>query len=376
MLPAGSNTLYDNHCITVLHLSAPFCDANGPFPDKTFPALWGQFKRRLREHMDSNPAWKPSKGLATRISELRRVGRGPLAFIDPRLPNKNLEVAPKLQPPFLLRYSPALFANEAPEMFNYDAETNRLTWASWTVSFIFHFDTQGAEPVRFSSVYPSAAVIQPTWLSTSILLIACRLQRTWYDSANASVLGTVNQTLLFLARGVWCNWSGTSWILTTFTLMHNTSHRRLLTYSWCRLSLRPGITEPWLNSSQKSSGKSADCTWLYCTACKERLHPSSNQKRHYFVTFRDKQSQQYLKPVKRKERPNQQNKQKCKEESASDDEDLVPDICSQVYLYLFKVQSTCTFCEVLALRNILAKHEGMFAHNIFFAQSRQHFACE
>ena len=31
------------------------------------------------------------------------------------------------QPPFLLRYSPALFAREAGDMFEYDAETNRLS---------------------------------------------------------------------------------------------------------------------------------------------------------------------------------------------------------------------------------------------------------
>ena len=31
------------------------------------------------------------------------------------------------QPPFLLRYSPQLFAKEAPEMFNHDPETNRLS---------------------------------------------------------------------------------------------------------------------------------------------------------------------------------------------------------------------------------------------------------
>ena len=31
------------------------------------------------------------------------------------------------QPPFLLRYSPQLFAKEAPEMFAYDSDTNRLS---------------------------------------------------------------------------------------------------------------------------------------------------------------------------------------------------------------------------------------------------------
>ena len=31
------------------------------------------------------------------------------------------------QPPFLLRYSPALFAKEAPAMFQHDMETNRLS---------------------------------------------------------------------------------------------------------------------------------------------------------------------------------------------------------------------------------------------------------
>ena len=30
------------------------------------------------------------------------------------------------QPPFLLRYSPRLFAEEAPEMFTYDEKTNGL----------------------------------------------------------------------------------------------------------------------------------------------------------------------------------------------------------------------------------------------------------
>ena len=33
----------------------------------------------------------------------------------------------RAQPPFLLRYSPSLFAKEAPAMFKHDAETNRLS---------------------------------------------------------------------------------------------------------------------------------------------------------------------------------------------------------------------------------------------------------
>ena len=32
-----------------------------------------------------------------------------------------------LQPPFLLRYSPQLFAKECPEMFEYDQESGRLS---------------------------------------------------------------------------------------------------------------------------------------------------------------------------------------------------------------------------------------------------------
>lgn len=44
-------------------------------------------------------------------------------------PVKHPDGTPKTdaQPPFLLRYSPALFAREAPEMFAHDAETNRLS---------------------------------------------------------------------------------------------------------------------------------------------------------------------------------------------------------------------------------------------------------
>ena len=48
------------------------------------------------------------------------------------MPLRNVDGTPRTdaQPPFLLRYSPQLFAKEAPEMFVWGESTNRLSLAS------------------------------------------------------------------------------------------------------------------------------------------------------------------------------------------------------------------------------------------------------
>ena len=107
------------------------------------------------------------------------------------------------QPPFLLRYSPALFAREAPEMFAHDAETNRL-------------------------------------------------------------------------------------------------------------SLRPGVPEPWLRP--RHARHEDENTWLYCLDCQERWFPGPGQKAHSHVPFRDKASQCLLKPVTKKGRSKDNTKDKKEDE--------------------------------------------------------------
>ena len=97
------------------------------------------------------------------------------------------------QPPFLLRYSPQLFAKEAPEMFVYDADTNRL-------------------------------------------------------------------------------------------------------------SLRDGMAEPWLRPSYPNMAQDDPNTWLYCKPCRERWFPKRGERQNSHVPFRDKASQNWLKPTYRRGR--------------------------------------------------------------------------
>ena len=92
------------------------------------------------------------------------------------------------QPPFLLRYSPQLFAKEAPEMFVYDADTNRL-------------------------------------------------------------------------------------------------------------SLRDGMSEPWLRPSHPTIAQDDPNTWLYCTECRERWFRKRGERQQAHVPFRDKASQNWMKPT-------------------------------------------------------------------------------
>jgi hypothetical protein len=78
-----------------------------------------------------------------------------------------------------------------------------------------------------------------------------------------------------------------------------------------RLSLRPGVKEPWLRrrrggsaaSQQADSAAFAAKAWLFCIECKARYFPADGQRLHSHVTYRDKASQALLKPVRRNYQP-------------------------------------------------------------------------
>ena len=59
-----------------------------------------------------------------------------------------------------------------------------------------------------------------------------------------------------------------------------------------KLSLRPGIRQPWLAHNVRNGCKK---TWLYCTECSTHLF--SKGPRCEFVPFRDQASQVFMRPV-------------------------------------------------------------------------------
>jgi len=66
-----------------------------------------------------------------------------------------------------------------------------------------------------------------------------------------------------------------------------------------RLSLIGDVHEPWLRKVH--SRNDAHRTWLYCHDCKNRWFGVGRSKEH--ITFRDKASQEFMKPVRRKGKP-------------------------------------------------------------------------
>jgi hypothetical protein len=69
-----------------------------------------------------------------------------------------------------------------------------------------------------------------------------------------------------------------------------------------RLSLQEGIKrEPW----RRATDAGGPNTWLYCRDCKERWFPDPGQRMHSHVPFRDRASQNLMKPVARKGKPKQ-----------------------------------------------------------------------
>ena len=63
-----------------------------------------------------------------------------------------------------------------------------------------------------------------------------------------------------------------------------------------RLSLKPGMREPWLRFPR---GDAAPTDWLFCVECQARWFPSPGQRRHSHVPFRDRASQPLMKKVER-----------------------------------------------------------------------------
>ena len=64
---------------------------------------------------------------ASRPKDLGNVCYGPPLNRDGQPVRQDLEVDAQAQPPFLLRFSSQLLATEAPDMFSWDAKTNRLS---------------------------------------------------------------------------------------------------------------------------------------------------------------------------------------------------------------------------------------------------------
>ena len=67
-----------------------------------------------------------------------------------------------------------------------------------------------------------------------------------------------------------------------------------------RLSLRDGMPEPWLRPSHPTIASDDPNIFLYCTECRERWFPKKGERSHSHVPFRDKASQNWLKPTYRR----------------------------------------------------------------------------
>ena len=66
-----------------------------------------------------------------------------------------------------------------------------------------------------------------------------------------------------------------------------------------RLSLISDVQEPWLCKAH--SKNDAQRTWLYCNDCRNKWFGEGRAKEH--ITYRDKASQAFMKPVRRKGKP-------------------------------------------------------------------------
>ena len=65
-----------------------------------------------------------------------------------------------------------------------------------------------------------------------------------------------------------------------------------------RLSLKPGVAKPWARQPHPSFQASDNRRWLYCIDCKERYFPDSGERAvTSHITYRDRASTNFLKPV-------------------------------------------------------------------------------
>ena len=127
-LPAYSDTGYEHYNIVVLHLGPQLQGPSGPFPDGVFPRRWGAFKSALATHAAANLDWAGSKGVTSKIANLRRRGEGPVAFLLPPSPGvASMAAGLGPQPPFLLRWTPSFLAHEAAAVFEHNDDTNTLS---------------------------------------------------------------------------------------------------------------------------------------------------------------------------------------------------------------------------------------------------------
>ena len=68
-----------------------------------------------------------------------------------------------------------------------------------------------------------------------------------------------------------------------------------------RLSLKPGVPKPWMRQPHPSFQVDDPRRWLYCADCKERFFPDAGERAaHSFVTYRDRASTNFMKPVRRR----------------------------------------------------------------------------
>jgi len=67
-----------------------------------------------------------------------------------------------------------------------------------------------------------------------------------------------------------------------------------------RLSLKPDVLEPWIRPSHPKIPADDPNSWLYCAECRERWFRQKGERPHSHVPFRDKASQNWLKPTYRR----------------------------------------------------------------------------
>ena len=67
-----------------------------------------------------------------------------------------------------------------------------------------------------------------------------------------------------------------------------------------RLSLKPDVLEPWIRPSHPRIAADDPNSWLYCTECRERWFRKKGERPQSHVPFRDKASQNWLKPTYRR----------------------------------------------------------------------------
>ena len=93
-----------------------------------------------------------------------------------------------------------------------------------------------------------------------------------------------------------------------------------------RLSLRPGVPEPWLRHRR---GVAEPTEWLYCQECQSRWFPAGGQRQHSHVPFRDRAATASMKPVMRRYQPTgragPQQAAEAREDSGSEGSAVVPE---------------------------------------------------